>query len=269
MRHHMLSWAVLWFAVAVLPAEAASFSCTKASKPDETAVCANPELSALDSEIGGLWFAYSRFPFLMGSNGVRHDEARQFLQDRAACTADVACLRKVYDARIAALHNGVKRALAGIVAEQQAMEGFNDLPGPIAGIVAGYAGQCQQLGGELESAQPSMLIGDIDGDGRADYLLDPQNLQCSGAATAFCGNGGCQISIALSSDGYADPLTVLGGQPTLIQGESSVDVAIWVDGTNCHLTGKDLACWARFSWSDDKLHQAYETKPNPDIGPHR
>lgn len=54
MRHHLPSWAVLWLTVTALPAEAASFSCTKASKLDETAVCANPELSALDSEIGGL-----------------------------------------------------------------------------------------------------------------------------------------------------------------------------------------------------------------------
>lgn len=263
MRLHLFRWVVLWLAVAVLPAEAASFSCTNASRPDEAAVCANPELSALDSEMGGLWFAYSRFPFLMGSNGVRHDEARQFLQDRADCAADVVCMRKVYDARIAALHEGVKRAFAGIVEEQQAMEGFNALPGPVAGIVAGYTQQCQQLGGELAPAQPFMLIGDIDGDGRADYLLDPQNLECGGAATAFCGNGGCQISIALSSNRYADPLAVLGGQPTLIQGESSVDVAIWVDGTNCHVKGTDQACWARLSWSGDKLHRAYEAKPNP------
>jgi uncharacterized protein len=263
MRHHLLSWAALWLAVAVLPAEAASFSCTKASRPDETAVCAHPELSALDSEMGGLWFAYSRFPFLMGSNGVRHDETRQFLQDRAACAADVACLRKVYGARIAALQDGVKRALAGSVDEQQAMGGFNGLPGPVAGIITGYAQQCQQLGGELEATQPFMLIGDIDSDGQADYLLDPQNIQCRGAATAFCGNGGCQISIALSSNGYADPLAVLGGQPTLIQGASSVDVAIWVDGTNCHLAGKDLACWANYSWSGGKLKQTYATRPNP------
>lgn len=263
MHHHLIAWAVLWLAVVARPAEAASFSCTKAAKPDEMAVCADPELSALDSEMGGLWFAYSRFPFLMGANGVRHDEARQFLDDRAACAADVACLRQLYDARIAALQDGVQRALAGIVDEQQAMEGFNALPDPVAGIVAGYAQQCRQLGGEIQSAQPFMLIGDIDGDGQADYLLDPQNLQCSGAATAFCGNGGCQISMALSGNGYGNALIILGGQPTLIQGESSVDVAIWVDGTHCDLTGKDLACWARFSWSGGKLQQAYETRPNP------
>ena len=107
-----------------------------------------------------------------------------------------------------------------------------------------------------------MLIGDIDGDGRADYLLDPQNLECSGAATAFCGNGGCQISMALSGNGYGNALTILGGQPTLIQGESSVDVAIWVDGTNCHVKGTDQACWARLSWSGDKLHRTITLAPS-------
>ncbi len=51
--------AVAACAVLVSPAGAASFDCNKATAPDEIAICANPDLSALDSEMGGLWFAYS------------------------------------------------------------------------------------------------------------------------------------------------------------------------------------------------------------------
>jgi uncharacterized protein len=92
-------------AVAALasPAGAASFDCNKASAPDEIAVCANPGLSALDSEMGGLWFAYSQIPFLMGMSGNRQDEARAFLQTRSACGANVACLKGAYTQRIATL----------------------------------------------------------------------------------------------------------------------------------------------------------------------
>lgn len=88
-------------AVAALtsPAGAASFDCSKARAPDEIAICANPDLSALDSEMGGLWFAYSQIPFLMGMSGNRQDEARAFLQTRAACGADVACLKTAYQQR--------------------------------------------------------------------------------------------------------------------------------------------------------------------------
>ncbi len=85
------------------PAGAASFDCNKAKAPDEIAVCANPDLSALDSEMGGLWFAYSQVPLLMGMSGNRQDEAHAFLQTRAACGANVSCLTSAYTQRIAAL----------------------------------------------------------------------------------------------------------------------------------------------------------------------
>src|SRR5690348_143261 len=69
------------------------------------------------------------------------------------------------------------------------------LPEPLETIIAGYANQCHHLGGALAPGadRPEIMTADFDGDGMPDYLLDPQNLRCSAAATAFCGNGGCQI----------------------------------------------------------------------------
>src|SRR5690348_4550610 len=57
--------------VAPTPARAAGFDCARATKADEIAVCRTPTLSALDSEMSGLWYAYSRVPMLMGGNGNR------------------------------------------------------------------------------------------------------------------------------------------------------------------------------------------------------
>ena len=212
--------------------------------------------------MAGLWFAYSAFPFLMGRSGVRRDEAEQFLHDRAVCGADTDCLRQAYLARIEALQHGVIDAIQAMAAEQEAAAAGGP-PAPVAALIAGYAPQCQELGGKLADDQPFTLTADFDGDGRTDYLLDPQNLRCDGAATAFCGNGGCQISIALSGNGYADPITVLGGQPTVVQGESGADVAIWVDRSNCQLTGRDQTCWAAYSWPRGRLRQTYVIKPSP------
>jgi len=93
------------------PAAAASFDCSKAAAPDEIAICANPGVSALDSEMGGLWFAYSQIPFLMGMNGNRQDEAHAFLATRAACGADVACLTSAYHARIATLKQQITSSI--------------------------------------------------------------------------------------------------------------------------------------------------------------
>jgi uncharacterized protein len=93
------------------PAAAASFDCSKARAPDEIAICANPGVSALDSEMGGLWFAYSQIPFLMGMNGNRQDEAHAFLETRAACGADVSCLKGAYAERIATLKEQITSSI--------------------------------------------------------------------------------------------------------------------------------------------------------------
>jgi uncharacterized protein len=95
-------------------ASAAGFDCSKAASPDELAVCANPQLSALDSEMTGLWFAYSRVPLLMGSSGNRHDEAEAFLARRKACGGDIGCLTKAYQERIAQLQNQISEWMTSV-----------------------------------------------------------------------------------------------------------------------------------------------------------
>ena len=77
-------------------AEAAGFDCSKATAPDERAVCADPQLSSLDSEMTGLWYAYSKVPMLMGGNGERQTEAEEFLATRRQCGADTACIGRAY-----------------------------------------------------------------------------------------------------------------------------------------------------------------------------
>jgi uncharacterized protein len=93
------------------PAAAASFDCGHVRAADEVTVCRTPSLSALDSEMGGLWYAYSRVPMLMGGSGDRAGDARAFLDRRRACGASVACLTSAYRARIAALHQGLDASM--------------------------------------------------------------------------------------------------------------------------------------------------------------
>jgi uncharacterized protein len=93
------------------PAQAASFDCARATRADEIAICRNPRLSELDSEMAGLWYAWSRVPMLMGGNGARMDSARAFLARRAACGRDTACLTAAYRARIEELHRNIAEAM--------------------------------------------------------------------------------------------------------------------------------------------------------------
>ena len=94
------------------PTRAASFDCARARTADEVTVCRTPALSALDSEMGGLWYAYSRVPMLMGGNGNRGDEARAFLDARRRCASNIACLTVTYRRRIAELRQGLDAAMA-------------------------------------------------------------------------------------------------------------------------------------------------------------
>jgi uncharacterized protein len=113
MRTSILTAAAGLAAALLLPASAhaASFDCARATKADEIAVCHNPRLSELDAEMGGLWYAWSRVPMLMGGNGARMDEAQAFLARRAACRRSVVCLTAAYRARIEELHVDIANAM--------------------------------------------------------------------------------------------------------------------------------------------------------------
>lgn len=99
---------------AATPVLAASFDCGAARTPDEVAVCRTPALSLLDTEMGALWFSYSRIPMLMGASGVRGDDARAFLAARAHCGAETGCIAALYTARNTALRSGITAALANV-----------------------------------------------------------------------------------------------------------------------------------------------------------
>jgi hypothetical protein len=265
----MKHWFVLLLAIpgfvaigAAHSAEAASFDCSKAQSADEMAVCKLPELSELDTKMAALWFAYSKFPFLMGANGVRQDEAAAFLRARSGCGNDADCLRRVYRDRISQLEDDIIKAMNDVRRQSGAVGPGSLLPAGIETLVADYGDQCRKLGGTMTGPNaPSMLSGDIDRDGKPDYVLDPINLRCSAAATAFCGNGGCQITIALSSSDYTKPVTALGSEPTLAQRPGGTELDLWVDRLRCKTADFKQACWATYAWKDGKLAETYTVRP--------
>ena len=261
----LLSLLLLGACATLASASAASFDCRKARTSDERAVCADPALSERDTRMGALWYSYARMPFLMGASGARKDEAQAFRDARKACGADRSCLITAYDQRIAALESCIAQALTALGQEvNDTQPAAPDLPAPVQAVVAGYAAQCAQLGGKLASAatQPHILTGDLDGDGQPDYLLDSAPVRCDAAATAFCGNGGCQIDLVLSRQGYAQPVKLLGGQPTLTQGAERLEALVWVGKDNCATAPADgQACWTRLSWQDGKLARTSSLGP--------
>lgn len=106
----MLRPALLAFGLLALPpaAAAAGFPCSKATTPTEKAICADPALSALDERLAATYRA--ALEHLSGASpeegaagaAVKADQ-RAWLRERDSCGADAACLRRVYDGRMAIL----------------------------------------------------------------------------------------------------------------------------------------------------------------------
>jgi uncharacterized protein len=87
-------------------ASAASFDCTKVTSASNVTVCSNPELSAKDDELDR--FFRQREVELQSQGGDVHAfvlNERAWLAVRLTCNADLQCLNKWYDQRIADLRN--------------------------------------------------------------------------------------------------------------------------------------------------------------------
>jgi uncharacterized protein len=88
-------------------AHAASFDCGKATQPDEKAICATPALGDLDVEMATLYRVRMELPMLMGARGAARDDQQSFLDERAKCGSDVACLTQQYNQRVSELNQTI------------------------------------------------------------------------------------------------------------------------------------------------------------------
>jgi uncharacterized protein len=95
-----------------LPANAASFDCSKASTGTEIAICRHAGLSELDVRMATLFAVRMQIPMLMGARGAAQDEQRAFVARRNSCGADLACLRQTYQSRIAVLNQTIQAAMS-------------------------------------------------------------------------------------------------------------------------------------------------------------
>lgn len=105
-RHIAAAAALVLFAIA---SPAATYDCGRATGRVERLVCATPELSTLDDELGEVHAEQPR----EGEDGARaRDAQRAWLRARDGC-ADVACVRASYELRIEELACDPARASAG------------------------------------------------------------------------------------------------------------------------------------------------------------
>lgn len=91
-------------------ADAASFDCSRARTASEQAICGNRSLEDRDVKMATLYSVVRQFQGGMGALGAMRDRQTEWLAQRERCGANVACIRRSYDVRIAELERGVTAA---------------------------------------------------------------------------------------------------------------------------------------------------------------
>ena len=103
-----------WLALNPGPAGAADYApldCAAASSAAEKAICSHYGLGQSEARMATL-YQWSTAFVGMGQRGDMQDAQRDFLKQRAACGADIACLRRIYETRIGQLQRVMEQVRA-------------------------------------------------------------------------------------------------------------------------------------------------------------
>ncbi|MGC8503523.1 MAG: lysozyme inhibitor LprI family protein [Acidithiobacillus sp.] len=109
----------LWASPALAQTGLPAAQCGRAATPSEGALCANPQLRALDAELAEAYH-HALAATAKGSTGRQEliAEQRQWLAMRDACKADAGCLAAAYRERLAQLHPGAVLELSPLALPQ-------------------------------------------------------------------------------------------------------------------------------------------------------
>ena len=124
-----------------------SFNCALAATETERAICASPQLAALDLELSRAWRAAGG-----PSNATQLADQRSWLVQRDACGGDGACLSAQLSSRVVALGGSVEAAqrtvaAAGLAGGALAPGQGAALLGPSAGLPLGPGHAASQAAG--------------------------------------------------------------------------------------------------------------------------
>lgn len=122
-----LGLALLLSVGAVTVGNAASFDCNKATTETEIAICADPELNALDELMGQAYQLAKTSADWMTPQELRNSQ-RAWLQQRNRCSENFDCLRSSYVQRLeevssGVLHINIGRNLASYVYQGEPVSG--------------------------------------------------------------------------------------------------------------------------------------------------
>jgi len=75
----------------------------------------------------------------------------------------------------------------------------DDYPAEVSAVIAGARKYCEDNGGKFAATPAAVRKAALNGDSRDDYIVDLNEASCDGVGGAFCGTGGCEISILVAT----------------------------------------------------------------------
>ncbi len=140
------------------------------------------------------------------------------------------------------------RFLAALALALSAASAFADQPSysGIDEILAAGAANCAGFDEGVFSQQEGAISEiDLDGDGRADKVVEEAKFSCSSAASLYCGTGGCMIHIIVGDQVYSR--LAKGWKPVEWAGDAII--LLELHGTECG--GTNLRrCYEAITWSE-------------------
>ena len=158
--------AAVWMVVGSAQAVSPGFDCAKAGNAVEKAICASPELSALDGILSAI-YTDARKAASDDDKKTMETAQKAWLKDRNACSKDQAlatCLSASYVVRLKALKPqqaaapGFDCAKAGSATEKRICESLSALDGILSGIyLPAYEAASEEDRKTMEAAQKAWL----------------------------------------------------------------------------------------------------------------
>lgn len=125
----------------------------------------------------------------------------------------------------------------------------DDLPGPVRAAVDQAKAECTAFeNGELALEEGALVQVDLTGNGVLDWVVDTLHMQCSSAASLFCGTGGCQLNLIvaeITTDAQSKGWDVIDFGPNRV-------VLMDVHGSMCDGINP-TPCVAALSWDPEAL----------------
>ncbi|MEM8958755.1 MAG: hypothetical protein AAGC86_13190 [Pseudomonadota bacterium] len=122
-----------------------------------------------------------------------------------------------------------------------------DLPPPVQAQIDDARADCESFeAGDFSMTPDAVQQRDLTGDGVLDWVVDESHMDCSSAASMFCGTGGCELSLIVG-DRVAE---------TLARGWTVVDafgrtvVLLDIHGALCGGIGP-TPCVEALTWDPD------------------